>query len=29
LRIVTPDQILEVSRRYLASGNLAVAVAGP
>ena len=29
VRIVTPDQILEVSRRYLASGNLAVAVAGP
>jgi zinc protease len=26
---VTPELILEVSRRYLASGNLAIAVAGP
>jgi zinc protease len=26
---VTPDQILGISRRYLASGNLAIAVAGP
>lgn len=29
VRAVTPDQILGISRRYLASGNLAIAVAGP